>query len=218
MAVSAFKSSSKRGTLLNSSTSSTAKTISSDKDLSKTSTSTSTKAPPRRSRSVSAFSRTHLVDISSNDDFLIKRDNPLFSSSNSPPAEVVDSKSDQIPATKLKATSAEDTRRGRTVSRNADAGEPTSGIGRSLSRVDAGRRHRSVSRHPVARGQYGNSEVYPFVISVKLYIYLFILGAMRTSKVACHIICMASDVAYDLSMFQSCKRKISLRSFKQTIQ
>lgn len=98
------------------------------------------------------------MDISSNDDFLIKRDNPLFSSSNSPPAEVVDSKSDQIPATKLKATSAEDTRRGRTVSRNADAGEPTSGIGRSLSRVDAGRRHRSVSRHPVARGQYGNSE------------------------------------------------------------
>lgn len=155
MAVSAFKSSSRRGNLPNSST----KTPSSDhKETKQDIAKNTSKAPLRRSRSVSAFSRTQL-EIPSND-FLIKRDNPLFSGNNSPPAEVKDSKLAEIPAAKLNASTAEDTGRGRSVSRNADAGKPTSGIGRSLSRVDTGRRHRSVSRGPVSRGQYANSEVW----------------------------------------------------------
>ncbi|KAK1575804.1 hypothetical protein Q3G72_008457 [Acer saccharum] len=143
MAVSAFKSSSRRGTTpLNYSST---KTTTSDKESTRDSSKSRAPPPPRRSRSVSAFSRTHL-DISSND-FLIKRDNPLFSTTNDSMHETT---------TKLKASSVEEdtSRRGRSVSRNA----PVSGIGRSLSRVDTGRRGRSVSRCPVSRGQSINCE------------------------------------------------------------
>ncbi|KAI9156734.1 hypothetical protein LWI28_011346 [Acer negundo] len=149
MAVSAFKSSSRRGTTPLNYSSTT--TTTSDKE-SKHDSSKSRAPPPRRSRSVSAFSRTHL-DISSND-FLIKRDNPLFSTTNDSMHETTTKLHEST--TKLKASSVEEdtSRRGRSVSRNA----PVSGIGRSLSRVDTGRRGRSVSRCPVSRGQSVNCE------------------------------------------------------------
>ncbi|KAJ0101053.1 hypothetical protein Patl1_05787 [Pistacia atlantica] len=157
MAVAAFKSSSKRQNLLSSSTKA-ATTTTSDKETAKKDS--TKKAPPRRSRSVSAFSRTQL-DVSasySSNEFLIKRDNPLFCSGNSPPEDIKSSKLGEISPKKSKALSAEDTRRGRSVARNADGGKPGSGIGRSLSRVDTGRRFRSVSRPPVSRGPTVNSE------------------------------------------------------------
>ncbi|KAH7547691.1 hypothetical protein JRO89_XS14G0003100 [Xanthoceras sorbifolium] len=135
MAVSAFKSSSRRGNPWSSST----KMAASDKESKQESA--KPKVPPRRSRSVSAFSRNHL-DISSND-FLIKRDNPLFCTNDSPHE-----------TTTLKAASVDGNRRGRSVSRNASVDKRVSGIGRSLSRVDTGRRGRSVS----SRGQYMNCE------------------------------------------------------------
>ncbi|KAL5735242.1 hypothetical protein ACOSP7_033103 [Xanthoceras sorbifolium] len=135
MAVSAFKSSSRRGNPWSSST----KMATSDKESKQESA--KPKVPPRRSRSVSAFSRNHL-DISSND-FLIKRDNPLFCTNDSPHE-----------TTTLKAASVDGNRRGRSVSRNASVDKRVSGIGRSLSRVDTGRRGRSVS----SRGQYMNCE------------------------------------------------------------
>ncbi|KAK2634515.1 hypothetical protein Ddye_029307 [Dipteronia dyeriana] len=144
MAVSAFKSSSRRGTTpLNYSST---KTTTSDKESKHDSSKSRAPPPPRRSRSVSAFSRTHL-GISSND-FLIKTDNPLFSTTNDSLHETT---------AKLKSSSVEEdtSRRGRSVSRNA----PVSGIGRSLSRVDTGRRGRSVSRCPVSRGQSINCEL-----------------------------------------------------------
>ena len=52
-----------------------------------------------------------------------------------------------------------DSRRGRSVSRKADAGRNVSGIGRSLSRGPVSR-GRSVSRPPGSGGHFVNSEVW----------------------------------------------------------
>ncbi|KAF8398089.1 hypothetical protein HHK36_017015 [Tetracentron sinense] len=171
MAVSAFKSTSKRGNL---GTSSTNNIYSAKENNSENS---SKKFPPRRSRSVSALSRNHL-DISSSSstplsgviDFLNKRDNPLFCSSSSSPPDAIESeklmgiaKFDEntsnlrTPASELVSSGVLDSRRGRSVSRIPNSGnqlqETRKEMGRSLSRVDIGRRPRSVSR-----GHYGNSE------------------------------------------------------------
>lgn len=154
MAVSAFKSNTRRGQLFNLS----------DKETKHDST--NSKAPPRRSRSVSAFSRSTISTTSDIpfDDFLIKRDNPLFSTT----------------ATSKPAAELEDvTRRGRSFSRDAKP----SGIGRSLSRDNTCRRARSVSRGPPSRSQSLNSEVRFSVSSAWFYCsnskcfinYLFIL-------------------------------------------
>lgn len=89
-------------------------------------------------------------NLSVSDEFLIKRDNPLYccssSSSSSPPGEVLEGSG----------------RRGRSFSRSSEVGNQSSGscrnekTARSLSRVDTGRRRmRSVSRE-----HYGKLEVY----------------------------------------------------------
>ncbi|XP_061999709.1 uncharacterized protein LOC133717090 [Rosa rugosa] len=158
MAVSAFKSSTRRSNPTGASTSSSSSAISkrsTDIDIS----STKKPNPPiRRSRSVSAFSRTTTLDSQDNI-FLNKRDNPLFWSTDSPTAvdpktPLVKPDKDSRPAT---SSSVADSRRGRSVSRNADVlvGRSQSGVdsGRSLSRVDTGRRNRSVSRCPEPRGR-----------------------------------------------------------------
>ncbi|XP_021687328.2 uncharacterized protein LOC110669820 isoform X3 [Hevea brasiliensis] len=139
MAVAAFKSSSRRPT--NSSS------LSSSKE--ETKPNSPNKPPTRRSRSVSAVSRSHLQTSSPSSDFLNKRDNPLYWTTVSPPDNENPKSSDA------------DTRRGRSVSRNADVAENVFGsrkdIGRSLSSVYTGRR-RSLSRGPVARTHHLNSE------------------------------------------------------------
>ncbi|KAK7283967.1 hypothetical protein RIF29_13717 [Crotalaria pallida] len=122
MAVAAFKSSSRRGNNHNQSSSATPP--SSDPPRRN-----KNKAPPspsptiRRSRSVSAFSRY--------DQFLNKRDNPLFDlpSSNTP---------------LLLEPSTITIRRGRSLVRNAKSGSAA-----TLSRVDSGHRRRSASRCPL---------------------------------------------------------------------
>lgn len=149
MAVSAFKSTSKRGNI--SSTSTGKERIDHSPK----------KVPPRRSRSVSTLSRAQLEPPPSSSqsttvlDFLNKRDNPLFWSGTSPP-----SSESAKGITKFDESSCEsalvkqDNRRGRSVLRNSDVIEAQSSssrkiIGRSLSQV----RGRSVSR-----GHYGTSE------------------------------------------------------------
>ncbi|ONK77970.1 uncharacterized protein A4U43_C02F12840 [Asparagus officinalis] len=140
MALSAFKSTTKRGTNPN------------GPDPSKQ----GNKGANRRSRSVSAVSRANgpssskssSSNLSVSDEFLIKRDNPLYccssSSSSSSPDEVLEGSG----------------RRGRSFSRSSEVGKQGSGgcrnekTVRSLSRVDPGRRRmRSVSR-----GRYGKLE------------------------------------------------------------
>ena len=146
-------------------------------------------APPRRSRSVSAFSRTSHSDFS---EFSIKRDNPLFDNNNSNSNDDDDDgvlfpnsilKSDQITSkTKPKAVAADDynNRRGRSISRNNPDGKHVLGSGnskelsRSLSVVDTRRRGRSVSRTPVSITQFATSEVLPIFFSFFLLIrFLF---------------------------------------------
>ncbi|KAF7139649.1 hypothetical protein RHSIM_Rhsim07G0072400 [Rhododendron simsii] len=112
------------------------------------------KAPIRRSHSVSALSRSHhhhhrhhlpQHDVAS--DFSNKRDNPLFWTTASPP----DDKEVGTSAAAVETGSAE---RGRSVVRNSDlvgkkvveGGKKKDVPGPSLSRVDTGRRRRSVSR------------------------------------------------------------------------
>ncbi|XP_043725879.1 uncharacterized protein LOC122672479 [Telopea speciosissima] len=171
MAVSAFKSNSKRGNLGSSSNnkSSSAK----DSELTK-------KVPLRRSRSVSAVGRNYQdkeIPSSSNSiststvDFLNKRDNPLFYSSTLSPPDVIESEN-VIGIVKLDEQASRlgeaarksvgtgfvsDSRRGRSVTRLSDYGNQSLAtrreVGRSLSREEMGRRRRSVSR-----GHYGNSE------------------------------------------------------------
>ncbi|KAJ6717409.1 hypothetical protein OIU79_005569 [Salix purpurea] len=167
MAMAAFKSTSRR-----------AKTTPTSAATSDKETSTKQHAlpretiPSRRSRSVSAVSRSHLVDTCSttrtaaegtatgSTDFLIKRDNPLYWSNVSPPgkevSEVVVGKEESKSAP-TKPNVVGDSRRGRSVSRKADAGRNVSGIGRNLSR-DPVSRGRSVSRPPGSRGHFVNSE------------------------------------------------------------
>ncbi|XWS74651.1 hypothetical protein CRYUN_Cryun01aG0016200 [Craigia yunnanensis] len=100
-------------------------------------------APPRRSRSVSAFSRTSHSDFS---EFSIKRDNPLFDDNNNNNSNDEDAfpnsilKSDQITSkTKPKAVAADDydSRRGRSISRNDPAGKHVWGSGNSRSCLGA---------------------------------------------------------------------------------
>ncbi|XP_058744221.1 uncharacterized protein LOC131616790 [Vicia villosa] len=132
MAVAAFKSSSRRGNQSSSST--TAATTAAT-----TTTTTTTRAPPtRRSRSVSAFSRTSTFDFPN--EFLNKRDNPLFDQISKPP--VLETSPPPV--------------RGRSVARN---GEPNrKDAGRSVSRVDTGRRStRSASQCPVSRRSFNYS-------------------------------------------------------------
>ncbi|KAK6934055.1 hypothetical protein RJ641_036949, partial [Dillenia turbinata] len=153
MAVSAFRSTSKRGNLNTDHPKPSSKTSSSSKPPADNSP---RKAPIRRSRSVCAFSRTQL-------DYQNKRDNPLFCADNSPPSDPENntrfSKFDQNDSRFGGSVSKSadfgvlpDNRRGRSASRSND-NRVSSGIGRSLSRVDVGRRRRSVSRGP-----FGNSE------------------------------------------------------------
>ncbi|XP_061350252.1 uncharacterized protein LOC133295430 isoform X2 [Gastrolobium bilobum] len=136
MAVAAFKSSSRRGNQ-----------SSTPSNTSSSSGRPTNRAPPiRRSRSVSAFSRTN-SDLST--EFLNKRDNPLFSTA------------DQTQPTKNlleTSTPAEGIARGRSVARSAEPGRNESG--RSLSRADSGRRTRSASQCPVSRRHlnYSTSE------------------------------------------------------------
>ncbi|KAJ6323230.1 hypothetical protein OIU77_012962 [Salix suchowensis] len=164
MAVAAFKSTSRRAT--------TTSTATSDKETStKQHTLPRKTVPPTRSRSVSAVSRSHLVDTSTtrtapegtdtgSTNFLIKRDNPLYWSNVSPPdkevGEVVVDK-DESKSAPTKSNVVGDSRRGRSMSRKADAGRNVSGIGRSLSRGPVSR-GRSVSRPPGSRGHFVNSE------------------------------------------------------------
>lgn len=156
MAVAAFKSSSRRGN--QSSTSTPPNTSSSGSARSSSNSNNNNnnnRAPIRRSRSVSAFSRRPSLDVDT--DFLNKRDNPLFDDT---------SQSNQTPLL-LEASSAPAKgpsgfgARGRSAARNAESG-------RSLSRVDSGRRTRSASQCPVSRRHfnYSTSEVY--ARSVKL--------------------------------------------------
>ncbi|KAK2407574.1 hypothetical protein P8452_69609 [Trifolium repens] len=134
MAVSAFKSSSRRGNQSSSSSSTSTPTT----------TTTTNRAPPiRRSRSVSAFSRTNnTFDFST--EFLNKRDNPLFD-------QISKSNEANVPLLESSAPV-----RGRSAVRN---GEPSrKDAGRSVSRVDTGRRStRSASQCPVSRRQFNYS-------------------------------------------------------------
>lgn len=170
MAMSAFKSSSRRGGSTLATLSSSNGVSTSGKD-SKQSDNSPKKGTIRRSRSVSAFSRSTTADVSA--DFSNSRDNPLFWSNGSPPSEEArtvnlesDGSSSRISAGSSKRVSSggvENTR-GRSVSRSSDSGSIGSGSrktgGRSLSRVAAGRRERSasVTRYPVS-SQSLNSEV-----------------------------------------------------------
>ncbi|KAF3434333.1 hypothetical protein FNV43_RR25436 [Rhamnella rubrinervis] len=165
MAVSAFKSSSRRTNFASTSSSSTGQA-----SVRQSTDNSPKKAPLRRSRSVSAFSRTQLdVSSSTSDDFLNKRDNPLFWTTGSPPD--LDAVNPQKPlavtpsstsgARNLKAPSSGDVgdRRGRSATRNSDGlGNRKELVGRSLSRVDTGRRNRSVSSCPVSRRRDVSSE------------------------------------------------------------
>ncbi|PON59700.1 hypothetical protein PanWU01x14_157570 [Parasponia andersonii] len=155
MAVSAFKSSSRRNNLTNPSSSSSSKhTTISNNGGQNPEIPPKKQAPTRRSRSVSAFSRTSSeLSSASSHDFLNKRDNPLFSATPSPP------ELDNPAASVATGSVVADSRRGRSVARNSDV--PVGGrkeAGRSLSRGDTGRRNRSASTCPVSRKHYVNSE------------------------------------------------------------
>ncbi|XVE68505.1 hypothetical protein DITRI_Ditri09bG0073300 [Diplodiscus trichospermus] len=130
-------------------------------------------APPRRSRSVSAFSRASHSAFS---EFSIKRDNPLFDNNNSNDDDEEEAffsnsilKPDQITSkSKPKAVVADDynNRRGRSISRNGldpdrkrlSGSGNSKELSRSLSVVDTRRRGRSVSRTPLSRTTLATSE------------------------------------------------------------
>ncbi|XP_040991634.1 uncharacterized protein LOC121238713 isoform X2 [Juglans microcarpa x Juglans regia] len=152
MAVAAFKSSSRRGNLTT--TTHSAGRESSDKE------NPPKKAPIRRSRSVSAFPRRTNAEIpSASDDFLNKRDNPLFWSGGSvSPLESPTTNTNANADTGAVSNGGVDNRRGRSVARTAGVGSnkgPGSGkeTARSLSRVYTGRRDRSVSRQHFATSE-----------------------------------------------------------------
>lgn len=171
MAVSAFKSSTRRGGSTSATPSSSSGVSTSGKD-SKQSGSSIKKPTTRRSRSVSAVSRSSTADVSA--DFSNSRDNPLFWSNTSPPSGEArslnldfDESSTIIGAGSSKQASCAgvENTRGRSVSRSSDSGSIGSGsrktIGRSLSRVGTEQRGRSasVSRYPVSSQSSVNSEV-----------------------------------------------------------
>ncbi|KAI3940987.1 hypothetical protein MKW92_013999 [Papaver armeniacum] len=167
MAASAFKSTTKRGNFGTSSsnprtiTSSTTYNNVKEEDL-------SNKGSLRRSRSVSALSRTS-SSSSSIVDFLNKIDNPLFGSTSTSPPDLLESetlsrvakfdpKASKFNESVMKSDGYIENRRGRSVVRNSECVNKYGGAskevsGRSLSTVDTGRRRRSVSR-----GRYDNSE------------------------------------------------------------
>ncbi|KAI3917036.1 hypothetical protein MKX01_003485 [Papaver californicum] len=167
MAASAFKSTTKRGNFGTRSsnpkttTSSTTYNSVKEEDL-------SNKGSHRRSRSVSALSRTS-SSSSSIVDFLNKIDNPLFGSTSTSPPDLLESetlsrvakfdpKASKFNEAFTKSYGYIDNRRGRSVVRNSECVNKYGGVskevsGRSLSTVDTGRRRRSVSR-----GRYDNSE------------------------------------------------------------
>lgn len=162
MAVSAFKSSSKRSNAATNSSASTTSSVGRQQIADKDNNNPAKKAPLRRSRSVSAFSRTSL-DVSA-ESFLNKRDNPLFWSTD---AQAVDPQK-LVKPTKLDAATSKDSRpatsagadsrRGRSGLRNSDALGTRKEAGRSLSRVDPSRRNRSISRGPDSRRHFVNSK------------------------------------------------------------
>ncbi|KAF3789625.1 hypothetical protein EJ110_NYTH17893 [Nymphaea thermarum] len=173
MAVSSFKSTSKRGSFLQKDRGGDGDSARSNPDeLGK-------KTVMRRSRSVSAFPRDRSIDLSrpSPLDFANKRDNPLFGSTSSSPEspksmDVVGIRgmADTLDSGKGRAISGASSsrpgsssglvgdgeRRGRSVCRREPfrAGS-VKAPSRSVSRVDTGRRQRSVSR-----GHYGNPETF----------------------------------------------------------
>lgn len=161
MAVSAFKSTSKRGNFGNSSSSKSTSTATYNSVKEGNSADLVTKCINRRSRSVSALPRTS--SSSTIVDFLNKRDNPLFCSTSSSPPDLLESETlsrvanfePNVPKfsespTKSEGNCVRNTRRGRSVVRNSEIGNKFGGfskeMGRSLSTVDTGRRRRSVSR------------------------------------------------------------------------
>ncbi|KAK1293806.1 hypothetical protein QJS10_CPA16g01272 [Acorus calamus] len=147
MAVSAFKSTSKRGNFSTPATGSSSTKETNTEDPQKKS------QHRRRSRSVSAASRTHFDSPSSRlplniSEFSDKRDNPLFSSSSpSPPGGCKSEKSigfgefDRGSRPKPTGADVSDGRRGRVASRSSGGGSKFSG--RSLSKVDTGRRRQA---------------------------------------------------------------------------
>ncbi|KAK1318705.1 hypothetical protein QJS10_CPB04g00581 [Acorus calamus] len=149
MAVSAFKSTSKRGNFATPATGSSSTKETNTEDPKKKS------QHRRRSRSVSAASRTHFDSSSSRvplniSEFSDKRDNPLFSSSSpSPPGGCKSEKSigfgefDRGSRQKPTGADVSDGRRGRVASRNSGSGGGIKFSGRSLSRVDTGRHRQS---------------------------------------------------------------------------
>lgn len=170
MAMTAFKSSSRRGGSTSSTSSSSIGASTSGKD-SKQSGNSPKKSTIRRSRSVSAFSRSSTADVSG--DFSNSRDNPLFwsnGSSSLEEARAVNLESDgsstriSVGGPKRVSSGGVENTRGRSVSRSSDSGSIASGSrkigGRSLSRVGTERRERSasVTRYPVSSQSF-NSEV-----------------------------------------------------------
>lgn len=145
MAVSSFKSSSRRGNNNNNQSSSSSTNT-------PTRSSTTKNPPIRRSRSVSAFSRT---TTTFDTEFLNKRDNPLF--------DQISKSNQTVPFLETSAPSS--TSRGRSVARNVEPGRNKPG--RSVSRVDTGRRStRSASQCPVSRRSfnYSTSEVLYYIL------------------------------------------------------
>ncbi|KAL1346438.1 hypothetical protein AAHE18_08G188800 [Arachis hypogaea] len=203
MAVAAFKSSSRRGNRnQNHSNSISATSARSSRQESRT------KAPIRRSRSVSAFSRGS-SDIST--EFLNKRDNPLFCSATPslpsgnddaqpPPSSVLLEASDFDRPT----PSASDPNnkafgaRGRHVTRNVDAkgGSWSSSTGRSLSRSDAGRRTRSASQCPASRRpwSYSTSE-----------------SSLETQRCADAVSMVSSGYGSDVKIIKAVSEKMSVQ-------
>ncbi|MQL97057.1 hypothetical protein Taro_029746 [Colocasia esculenta] len=150
MAVSAFKSTSKRGSFANAGPSSSVRQHQSE-DAGR-------KVPSRRSRSVSAVSRSRLEEPAPMLEFLNKRDNPLFCTSSASPTDSEKSVAVAVPVAEKGGEDASGCRRGRSTSRSSSLHGQQSGhrndCGRSLSRIDMGRRRRSVSRD-----HYGKPEV-----------------------------------------------------------
>ncbi|KAL5707770.1 hypothetical protein ACHQM5_018631 [Ranunculus cassubicifolius] len=163
MAVSVFKSTSKRGNLGKNSATTTSSSSSSTTALGSISKNGSSsdnlnKKIIRRSRSVSATSR--IPNSKSFDDFMNKRDNPLFRESSPDEKEVknlIEVPSGDRNAKKLEKSPEKlgdngglDSRRGRAVSRSSDNGSKVENnrktMGRSLSRLGRGGRDPSVSR------------------------------------------------------------------------
>ncbi|KAI3926861.1 hypothetical protein MKX01_032776 [Papaver californicum] len=167
MTASAFKSTTKRGNF-GTSSSNPETTIGSTTYNSVKEEDLSNKGSHRRSRSVSALSRTS-SSSSSIVDFLNKIDNPLFGSASTSPPDSLESetlsrvakfdpKASKFNEAVTKSDGYTDNRRGRSVVRNSECVNKYGGAskqvsGRSLSTVDTGRRRRSVSR-----GRYDNSE------------------------------------------------------------